>query len=204
VAKSNYRHEWPNLTIAVSPSIRTKKDVIIEAWENLDATSLGAREIESIQPELRSKINVAGESPASIARTLADHGVKLRHAEVLEADRRWREQYFYGLFRPEELDFSTSVAAFNSITSFTDLFQLFVDENDEQGQKQATELAVKLRTELDLIARGPVKLSEKLLAAEVSEWLLVWLQNPALFADWLSLRLASPDFIGKFGTLGNV
>jgi hypothetical protein len=49
-----------------------------------------------------------------------------------------------------------------------------------------------LKTELDSIsARDP-------LAAEVAEWLTVWLQNPPIFAEWLNLRQNTAEFRYRF------
>ena len=69
-----------------------REQLILDIWAGVDNESAGADELELIQKELleQSKIPVA-ESPASIARTLADHGVRLRHPEILEADLRWRQ-----------------------------------------------------------------------------------------------------------------
>ena len=70
---------------------RTKRDLIIEVWERLDCETVGARELEAIAEAVRGRFGEgAEESPAIVARLLADEGAELRHAEVLEADARWR------------------------------------------------------------------------------------------------------------------
>ena len=33
---------------------------------------------------------------------------------------------------------------------------------------------------------------------EILEWIKVWMQTPALFADWVELRRRSPDFRKQF------
>jgi len=38
-----------------------------------------------------------------------------------------------------------------------------------------------------------------LIAAEVAQWLTVWLQNPQIFTDWLALRRESAEFRERFG-----
>ena len=54
---------------------RTKHDLIIEVWEYLDCESVGARELEQIQQALGERFGAGAlQSPASIARTVADEG----------------------------------------------------------------------------------------------------------------------------------
>src|SRR5688500_35127 len=66
--------------------------------------TVGASELEEIQQAVSERFGgVTG--PASIARTLADHGVRLGHPEILAADARWRERQ--QLFIPEDLTFRT-------------------------------------------------------------------------------------------------
>jgi len=43
-----------------------------------------------------------------------------------------------------------------------------------------------------------IALPERLVAAEVAQWLSVWLQNPPLFPAWLSLRRESSEFLDRF------
>jgi len=49
-----------------------------------------------------------------------------------------------------------------------------------------------LKAELDSLS------SRKELAAEVAQWLGVWLQNPQIFTEWLALRQNTPEFHERF------
>ena len=49
-----------------------------------------------------------------------------------------------------------------------------------------------LKSELDPLS------SRTQLAAEVAEWLTVWLQNPQIFAEWLDLRQNTAEFRQRF------
>jgi hypothetical protein len=170
-----------------------KDELILEIWAGLDhgsdADSAGAAELELIQKQLLEKSNVpVPESPASIARTLADHGVRLRHPEVLEADLRWREQA--SLFASEELNFPNVEAAFAFVEKLAAI---------PQGS-QLRSFVVQLKVELESVAKSMrVALPDRLIAIEVAHWLTVWLQNPAIFADWLALRRESTEFRERFG-----
>ncbi|MBA3715634.1 MAG: hypothetical protein H0W76_24795, partial [Pyrinomonadaceae bacterium] len=86
---------------------RTKRDLMIEVWEHLDCESVGAKELETIAAVVREQFgDGAIESPASVARLLADEGAELRHAEVLELDVRWRSNDPYEAMFRNVLKFS--------------------------------------------------------------------------------------------------
>ena len=72
---------------------RTKRELMIEVWEHLDCESVGAKELEAVREAVRERFGEgAVESPARVARVLADEGAELRHAEVLAMDVQWRTQ----------------------------------------------------------------------------------------------------------------
>src|SRR6266550_2095800 len=93
---------------AKSWSARTKRELIIEVWEALDCESVGAHELEQIQQALVEKFGAGAlESPAAIARTVADEGAVLRHPEVFDYDARWREQLISSTLPLESLCFAS-------------------------------------------------------------------------------------------------
>src|SRR4029079_12333365 len=95
---------------------RTKRDLIIEVWEFLDCESVGDAELQKIQQALRARFGEAAtDSPAAIARVVADEGALLRHPEVFECDRKWRQENLSRAAFAEELDFSNLSAAFTSV-----------------------------------------------------------------------------------------
>ena len=94
---------------------RTRDELIIEVWEALDCESVGARELEQIQQALRQKFGEGAlESPASIARTVADEGAILRHPEVFECDLRWRGKHLAQTSLPGDLSFASLLSAMES------------------------------------------------------------------------------------------
>src|SRR4051794_10405309 len=86
----------------------TKEQVIVEVWENLAKDVVTSSDLTSIQDVLIQRFG-SESSPASIARVLADHGARLGHPEILQADSRWREQQ--RPFTPDDLAFDTIDAA---------------------------------------------------------------------------------------------
>ena len=173
----------------------TKSELILEAWEHIDSNSAGEYELGAIQKKLEDELGLgASESPGSVARTLADAGIPLRHPEVLEADSRWHETRMYELFGPGEISFDTLDSALEAMDSLESLRRQFVEEADRIGLKRLVEHARELKSELE-----PQTEPGLILAKEVVQWLAIWLQTPDLFDEWLVLRRNSADFARKFG-----
>jgi hypothetical protein len=173
-------------------SSTAKEQLILDIGAGVNNESAGAAELELIQEKLLERSNTQlRETPASIARTLADHGVRLRHPEILAADLRWRERREMALFAPEELSFSTID---NAVAWMEKLSAL-------EPQPELRGLVLQVKTELGLWATSRrIAANEKEIAVEIAEWLTVWLQNPPIFADWLALRRTAPEFQERFGS----
>jgi hypothetical protein len=180
---------------------RTKRDLMIEVWEHLDCETVGARELEAVAEAVRERFGEgAVESPAAIARLLADEGAELRHSEVLDADARWRAADPYEAMFRNVLRFSTFDEAAATIRRLDNLRRQFARTGDREGLRLVREAALKGKRRAQMIARngsvGERKRAEK---AEIAEWFTVWLNQPELFADWLDLRRSSKDFRARFG-----
>jgi hypothetical protein len=168
-----------------------KQDLIIEVWEALDCESVGCHELEKIQEALNQRFGPGGqESPAAIARVVADEGAVLRHPEVLECDSKWRLKYLHAQAFETELDFSDFEKA---VASFATI------ERQASGDGRLREVVTNARQNQILISRSKIiDPANRERAKEISHWLLVWLQSPQLFSDWLELRLRSDEFRKKF------
>jgi hypothetical protein len=180
-----------------------KHDLVIEVWKSLDCESVGAPELKEIQCAIRERFGEAAvESPASIARMLADEGAALRHPEVLEYDARWREQSIDRLGL-QALNFFDMEQARPSLCELERVRQEFQRQGDSVNLRRQREAVVKSRQELITIA-GSKSAEERRRAEakEIAEWLAVWLRSPELFEDWLDLRRRSADFRKRFGVSG--
>lgn len=179
---------------------RTKRDLMIEVWEHLDCESVGARELEQIAAAVSERFGAGAlESPAVIARILADEGAELRHAEVLELDVRERSLDPYDAMFRNVLKFSTFEQAANSIKQLDNLRRKFAREKDQAGLRRVRETALKGKQRAGMIARNPnVEERKRAEKAEIAEWFTVWLQSPEIFTGWLELRQRSLDFREKF------
>ena len=178
----------------------TKSDLIIESWKRLNAETLGRRELEEIQLALRTTFGDGGvESPASIARTLADLGVPLRHPDILEADTDWRAARMLDSSPLGALNFSTIDDAVSSARTINGEWTRLQSTNDANANARLKAIVTALRQELSLLGRSKaIEEDRKKVAVEVANWLGVWLQNPQIFADWVELRTNSREFLKTF------
>src|ERR1700737_2132314 len=70
----------------------SRRDLIVSEWRRLGAASIGTDELLRIQQAIGEAFGEnCVESPATIARELAQEGAELRHPEIIECDARWRE-----------------------------------------------------------------------------------------------------------------
>jgi hypothetical protein len=179
---------------------RTKIDLMIEVWEHLDCESVGTAELETIENVVRERFGEgAVESPAVVARLLADEGAELRHAEVLELDARYRSADPYEAMFRNVLKFSTFAQAAASIKNLDNLRRQFKRKKDREGLRRVHETALKGKQRAEMIARNrnvdEKKRAEK---AEIAEWFTVWLKQPEIFQDWLELRQRTKDYRERF------
>ena len=184
---------------AASP--KTKRDLVIAVWEDLDCESVGAKELKEIQRAVGERFGPgAVESPAALARTLADEGARLRHPEVLEADAEWRTKNLLESAGKVEFKFSNLSEAAETLREFESSRRERVESGDQKGLREFRDVVIKHKQDRLLIAKSSVlSKSQRAEAKEIADWLDVWLRTPELIADWLELRRSSPEFRRLFG-----
>lgn len=173
---------------------------MIEVWEHLDCESVGATELEAIATVVKERFGEgAVDSPASVARLLADEGAELRHSEVLEADARWRAADPYEPMFRNVLKFSDFAQAAASIKRLDNLRRQFERTKDQAGLRRVRETVLKGKQRAEMIARNEsVNERKRAEKSEIAQWFAVWLQQPEIFQDWLLLRQRAPDFRRRF------
>jgi hypothetical protein len=174
----------------------TKEQFIVDVWDRMDKEVVGASDLTEIQEAVIEKFGTA-PSPALVARVLADHGVRLGHPQILQADSRWRGHRL--LFTADDLALDTIDAA----TALIDKIERYsLEFQRHQPMQERLRLSVQqLKTELDALASSQkVTGKRRELAREIGQWLTVWLQNPQIFPEWLALRRSTSEFQQLFGT----
>jgi hypothetical protein len=181
---------------------RTKRELIVKAWESLGRAAIGEKELSEIQRSVRDQSDGSDESPAAIARVLADEGAELRHPEVIEFDARWREAKMESesrRFKGLEALLTGKPLRLSRAEALIAILEQLRLSGDKQAEKEARRLAVSGRQLAELLAKDrKLDRLQRAEQAEISEWLKVWIQTPSLFGDWLELRRRSPEFQKKF------
>lgn len=180
----------------------TVPDLIIEVWEALDCESVGKRELEEIQKALVEQFGSgAVNSPAAIARAVADEGAILRHPEVFECDFAWRERNLSEQRFVGQLSFSCLAEAIASFGKVEEKRRAI--GSDAVELKRLRDYVARAREDVLLTAQSKVlKAEQREEAKEVAEWITVWLRSPALFPDWRDLRMRTAEFKKKFTRQG--
>ena len=127
-----------------------KEQFIVEVWEEIGTEVVGASELTVIEKAVGERFGTA-LSPASIARVLADHGARLGHPEILQADIRWREVQL--LFTPEQLEFANLEAAKALLNRIEQLRLQF--ENDSMMLERLRQTVRQFKTDMDFLAGSP-------------------------------------------------
>lgn len=189
---------------------RTKRDLIIATWNLLDRSAVGEPELHQIQESLRRQFgDGAVESPAAIARILADEGAELRHPEVIEFDAHWREKQIetgnaHDIAELDRLAAAKPLQLKHAETLIRKMEQLrerFERDGHGQALRRLREDAVNARQAAQALAKRD-QLSRRVRAEqiEIAQWLSVWIRTPKLFNEWLELRQRSPEFRERFAT----
>jgi hypothetical protein len=184
---------------AASPA---KRELIIQVWESLGRPAIGEKELSEIQRAVFDHFGEDDESPAAIARMLADEGVELRHPEVIEFDARWREEKMERAsrsFKGLEALLAGKPIRLSKAEPLIAKLEKLRRSGDKQAEKEVRRLAASGRQLAELLAKDrKLDKLQRAEQAEISEWLKVWIQTPSLFGDWLELRRRSPEFRKRF------
>ena len=187
--------------------VRSKQEFIVAEWHRLGEKAIGRKELRAIQRGLHKKFGDEGiESPAKIARVLADEGAELRHPEVIEFDAKWREEKieketseFKGLERFRDAKPVRLHEAESLIKKLEQTRQSSERNENKVNVQRLREIAIDVRQTAETLANdSTLTQRQRDEQAEIAQWLAVWLQTPNLFDDWLDLRRRSPDFRNKF------
>jgi hypothetical protein len=186
---------------------RTRHELTIEVWVGLGRAAVGENELREIQRAIAKRFGAgAVDSPAAIARLLADEGAELRHPEVIEFDARWRQAqiekdaaYFSVFDRFDPLKPLRLKQAEALIRKLEELRRKFERAGDAQALRSLKDEAVNARQTVQSLAKSE-KLDQRARdeQIEIVEWLSVWIRTPMLFEEWLELRKRSLDFRQRF------
>ena len=186
---------------------RTKRELAIAVWSRLQRPAVGEHELRQIQRAIARRFGAgAVDSPAAIARLLADEGAELRHPEVIEFDANWRQAQVeqsaadfagferFATARPLRLKQAEAL-----IRKFEKVRRKFERAADAQALASLRDEAANARQTVQSLGKSQ-RLTQRNRdeQIEIAEWLSVWIRTPALFEEWLELRKRSTDFRHRF------
>ena len=186
---------------------RTKRELAIEVWSRLGRAPVGDNELGEIQRAIAKRFGAgAVDSPAAIARLLADEGAELRHPEVIEFDARWRQAQLeqsaadFAVF--ERFDMAKPLRLKQAealIRKLEKLRKRFEQAGDGQALRLLRDEAGNARNMVQSLTKSQ-ELTQRIREEqiEIAEWLSVWIRTPTLIAGWLDLRKRSTDFRQRF------
>ena len=185
----------------------SKQEFIVAEWHRLGGKAIGRKELRAIQRALHKEFGAGAlESPARIARVLADEGAELRHPEVIEFDANWRARQVAeetAKFRDLEPFMEAKPLRLNEAESVIKKLerarQSSSHNEDKVSLQRLRDIAMNAKQTAQLLANdSTLDQTYRYEQEEIAQWLSVWLQTPTLFDDWLDLRRRSPDFRKKF------
>ncbi len=93
------------------------------------------------------------------------------------------------------LAFTTFQEAERTIKLLEKKCRNYAAASDKKGVAYCRRIAFLGRRRAELISRNrKVGLKKRLQKKEIATWFQVWLETPALFEDWLSLRKSTEEF----------
>lgn len=185
----------------------SKHQVIVATWNDLIRPSVGTRELRAVLKALKVKFSDTTQtSPATIARVLADAGAALRHPEVIECDAQWRgrciESQAKKLESLERLVANHPASLEQAeilLAEMESLRSRLAKDSDSETMARLIEIATEIRRKAEGVMQDRTRDAHtRETQKEVSNWIKVWMQTPALLADWIELRRRSPDFRTRF------
>ena len=93
------------------------------------------------------------------------------------------------------LRFGSFSEAEKTLTRLENLCQKYREASDKKGVGYCRKVALQGRRRAEIISRNQrVSTSKRLQKKEIATWFAVWMESPAIFADWLFLRKNTVEF----------
>ena len=172
--------------------------MVIEIYDREAMGEVTAREIAIINEGLIAEFGEGGAmSPGQISYVLLEEKLPIRFDQILRM--MTHTEKYENIFSPL-IPMGSLAQAEDAISKIDEFWRKFKRLEDRTGVRFALEAAREARKlALENSTSPRVSAANRAVQAEVAAWVLVWLQTPALFPQWLDLRKRAADFIEKFG-----
>jgi hypothetical protein len=178
----------------MTESLRTKKDMILQAAREIGAQRFTPAEIDQLRRRLLAEYGDEGKTASDyIADVLKDAGLKVALTLQEEAEEQYEEEF------EDLLHFKTLEDAEVSIMRLDELMRKFLAHDERSAVERVLNIARLGKRRAEMIAHNhkvePQKRAEK---EEIANWFRIWLETPDVFFDWLDVRKQTPDFQARF------
>lgn len=178
----------------MTESLRTKKDMILQAAREIGAQRFTPAEIDQLRRRLLAEYGDEGRTASDyVANVLKDAGLKVALTLQEEAEEQYEEEF------EDLLHFKTLEDAEVSIMRLDELMRKFQTHDERAAVERVLNIARLGKRRAEMIARNQkVEAQKRLEKEEIANWFRIWLETPDVFFDWLDVRKQSPDFQARF------
>lgn len=173
--------------------------MVLEIYDREAMGEVTAREIAVINQALIAEYGEGGAmQPAEIARILNLEELPVRFDQIFRMDSPTEK--YESLFRGLTACGSLAEAEV-TLRRIDELFVKFQQAGDRTGVRFARSAALRLKQQAAALSQSP-KLTEHQRdeMGEITQWTIIWLQTPGVFAQWLELRKATAAYKSLFWT----
>jgi hypothetical protein len=176
---------------------KSKKEMVLEIYDREAMGEVTAREIAIINQGLIAEFGEGGAmTPAEIARVLVDEDLPVRFEQIFRMSTPTGK--YENLFEGLALN-KTLAQAEESLERIDKLYRKFQRMGDRTGMRLARQTALRAKRNALALSQSPDFTGQsRLEQREIADWFTIWLQTPDLFAQWLELRKATPNFKKAF------
>lgn len=178
----------------MTESLRTKKDMILQAAREIGAQRFTPAEIDQLRRRLLAEYGDEGKAASDyIADVLKDAGLKVALTLQEEAEEQYEEEF------EDLLHFKTLEDAEVSIMRLDELMRKFQAHDERAAVERVLNVARLGKRRAEMIARNQkVEAQKRAEKEEIANWFRIWLETPDVFFDWLDVRKQAPDFQARF------
>jgi hypothetical protein len=178
----------------MTESLRTKKDMILQAAREIGAQRFTPAEIDQLRRRLLAEYGDEGKTASDyVANVLKDAGLKVALTLQEEAEEQYEEEF------EDLLHFKTLEDAEVSIMRLDELMRKFQTHDERPAVERVLNIARLGKRRAEMIARNQkVEAQKRAEKEEIANWFRIWLETPDVFFDWLDVRKQSPDFQARF------
>jgi hypothetical protein len=178
----------------MNESLRTKKEMILQAAREIGAQRFTPAEIDQLRRRLMAEYGEEGKTGSDyIVDVLKDAGLKVALTLQEEAEEQYEEEF------EDLLHFKTLEDAEVSFMRLDELMRKFQAHGEHTAVERVLSIARLGKRRAEMIARNPkVEMQKRVEKEEIASWFRIWLETPDVFFDWLDVRKQSPDFQAKF------